>query len=70
VKNLRREIGRVCARHGRSLGYRPIHARLVKEVISCTAYLVRKVMKDAASRVAVGSNWQESKLGIGSSCFN
>ena len=44
-KNLRREIEKLRARLARSLGYRPIHALLVKEGISCSAYLVRKVMK-------------------------
>jgi len=46
-RNLRREIESLRARYGRSLGYRPIHALLIKKGISCTAYLVRKVMKIA-----------------------
>ena len=46
-RNLRREIESLRARYGRSLGYRPIHALLIKKGISCTAYLVRKVMKMA-----------------------
>ena len=44
-RNLRREIESLRARYGRSLGYRPIHGLLIKKGISCTAYLVRKVMK-------------------------
>ena len=46
-RNLRREIQSLRARYGRSLGYRPIHALLIKKGISRTAYLVRKVMKIA-----------------------
>ncbi len=44
-KSLRREIEKLRTLHGHSLGYRPIHALLVKNGISCSAYLVRKVMK-------------------------
>ena len=46
-RNLRREIYSLRARYGRSLGYRPIHALLIKKGISCTAELVRKIMKIA-----------------------
>ncbi len=45
--NLRGEIEKIRKRYGRSLGYRPIHAMLLKAGISCSAYLVRKVMKFA-----------------------
>jgi len=44
-RNLRGEIEKLRALHGYSLGYRPIHALLMKKAISCSLYLVRKVMK-------------------------
>lgn len=43
--NLRGEIEKLRALHGYALGYRPIHALLLKKAISCSLYLVRKVMK-------------------------
>lgn len=43
--NLRGEIQTLRNRYGYSLGYRPIHALLIKKAISCSIYLVRKVMK-------------------------
>jgi len=44
-RNLKGEIEKLRALHGHSLGYRPIHALLLKKAISCSLYLVRKVMK-------------------------
>lgn len=44
-KNLRDEIEKLRVIHGQSLGYRSIHALLIKKAISCSLYLVRKVMK-------------------------
>lgn len=44
-KNLKREIEKLRALHGHSLGYRSIHALLIKKAISVSLYLVRKVMK-------------------------
>ena len=46
-RNLRGEIEKLRALHGYGLGYRPIHALLLKKGISCSLYLVRKVMKFA-----------------------
>jgi len=43
--NLRGEIEKLRALHGQSLGYRSIHALLMKNAISASLYLVRKVMK-------------------------
>ncbi len=43
--NLRGEIEKLRALHGYALGYRPIHALLLRKAISCSLYLVRKVMK-------------------------
>ncbi len=43
--HLRREIQALRSRYGHALGYRPIHALLVKKGITCSVYLVRKVMK-------------------------
>ena len=40
-----REIEKLRARFGRSLGLRPFDALLLKEAISSAAYLVRKDMK-------------------------
>jgi len=42
---LRGEIEKIRKRYGRRPGYRPIHAMLLKVGISCSVYLVRKVMK-------------------------
>ena len=44
-RNLRGEIEKLRALHGHSLGYRPIHALLMKKAICASLYLVRKVMK-------------------------
>lgn len=44
-ENLKREIEKLRALHGKSLGYRSIHALLMNKAISCSLYLVRKVMK-------------------------
>lgn len=44
-RNLRGEIEKLRALHGCALGYRSIHALLIKKAISCSLYLVRKVMK-------------------------
>jgi len=44
-RNLRGEIEKLRGLHGHSLGYRSIHALLMKKAISCSLYLVRKVMK-------------------------
>lgn len=43
--NLRGEIQALRNRYGFSLGYRPIHALLIKKGRSISIYLVRKVMK-------------------------
>ncbi|MDA2962134.1 MAG: IS3 family transposase, partial [Actinomycetota bacterium] len=43
--NLKREIQALRTRYGQSLGYRSIHALLIKKAISASLYLVRKVMK-------------------------
>lgn len=43
--NLKGEIQALRTRYGYSLGYRPIHALLIKKGVFCSAYLVRKVMK-------------------------
>lgn len=43
--NLKGEIQAMRTRYGYHLGYRPIHALLIKKAISCSLYLVRKVMK-------------------------
>ncbi|MBI3429443.1 MAG: hypothetical protein HY050_05205 [Actinobacteria bacterium] len=40
--NLKREIQALRTRYGYSLGYRPIHALLVKRGVSCSLYLVGK----------------------------
>ena len=42
---LRLEIEKLRALHGKSLGYRSIHALLMKKAISCSLHLMRKVMK-------------------------
>lgn len=43
--NIRCEIEKLRALHGYALGYRPIHALLIKKGTSASLYLVRKVMK-------------------------
>lgn len=43
--NLKGEIQALRDRYGYSLGYRRIHALLIKKGTSCSIYLVRKVMK-------------------------
>jgi len=43
--NLKREIQALRTRYGYGLGYRPIHALLMKKGLSFSLYLVRKVMK-------------------------
>jgi len=43
--NLKREIQARRTRYGQSLGYRSIHALLIKKTISASLYLVRKLMK-------------------------
>jgi len=45
--NLKSEIQALRNRYGYHLGHRPTHVLLIKKGISCTAYLVRKVMKIA-----------------------
>ena len=42
---LKREIQALRTCYGYSLGYRSIHALLIKKAILCSSYLVRKVMK-------------------------
>lgn len=43
--HLRDKIEKLRSLYGHSLGYRSIHALLIKKAIFCSVYLVRKVMK-------------------------